>query len=201
MEIKDLAEKYNLDKAVDFWKHKQSGKWIITHDACEKIASMDGLSIAWNKVTGFPLLNVITNEAELVRVMATMTNGTTFVTTSGEAGKLNCQSKYYLNMAEKRCIDRCILKLINAYEYGIYSDSEADAFKKPKTDSNDPYARHRDVEQVRMISKVQGKEIIVLETELSGRVKHPIDFTGLTYESAEKYIIELEGMKNELSEV
>ena len=33
-------------------------------------------------------------------------------------------------MGEKRGIDRCILKLINAYEYGVYSDSEADNFKK-----------------------------------------------------------------------
>jgi hypothetical protein len=33
-------------------------------------------------------------------------------------------------MAEKRLKDRLILKLINAYEYGIYSDSEADNFKK-----------------------------------------------------------------------
>lgn len=200
MEIKDLAKKYNLDPKSDFWKHKQSGKWIITHDACEKIASMEGIHIGWNKVTGDPLLNVITNEPELVRLIVTMTNGNAFVTTSGEAGKLNCQSKYYLNMAEKRGVDRCILKLINAYEYGIYSDSEADAFKKPAI-KNDPYAKHRDVEQVPMISKAQGREIIILETSLSDKIKHPIDFTDLTYDNAEKYITELEGMKNELSEV
>ena len=34
-------------------------------------------------------------------------------------------------MAEKRGVDRCVLKLINAYEYGIYSDVESDDFKKP----------------------------------------------------------------------
>ena len=193
MEIKDLAKKYNLDPKSDFWKHKQSGKWIITHDACEKIASVEDINITdWVAEI---------SERDYARYRITMSKGDKSITTIGEAGKDNCQSKYYGSMAEKRGVDRCILKLINAYEYGIYSDSEADAFKKPKTDSNDPYARHRDVEQVRMISKVQGKEIIVLETELSGRVKHPIDFTGLTYESAEKYIIELEGMKNELSEV
>ena len=32
-------------------------------------------------------------------------------------------------MAEKRLKDRLTLKLINAYEYGIFSDSEADSFK------------------------------------------------------------------------
>ena len=43
MQIKELATKYKLDPKVDFWKHKQSGKWIITHDACEKIASMENI--------------------------------------------------------------------------------------------------------------------------------------------------------------
>ena len=33
-------------------------------------------------------------------------------------------------MAEKRLKDRLTLKLIHAYEYQIYSDVEADAFKK-----------------------------------------------------------------------
>jgi len=33
-------------------------------------------------------------------------------------------------MAEKRLKDRLTLKLISAYEYGIYSDTEADSFKK-----------------------------------------------------------------------
>ena len=43
----------------------------------------------------------------------------------------NCKNNYKFAMASKRAIDRVILKLINAYEYGIYSDVEADDFKKP----------------------------------------------------------------------
>jgi len=192
MEIKDLAEKFNLDPKNDFWKHKQSGKWIITHDACEKIASMEGIILAkWE---------TLNSERDFCRFLITMAMGEKLIASIGEASKENCQSKYYGSMAEKRGVDRCILKLINAYEYGIYSDSEADAFKKPVM-KNDPYAKHRDAEQVKMISKAQGKEIINLETGLSGRIKHPIDFTNLTYDNAEKYITELEGMKNELSEV
>lgn len=197
MEIKDLAKKYNLDPKSDFWKHKQSGKWIITHDACEKIASMEGIMLAkWE---------TLNSERDFCRFLITMAmpmkdSSEKLIASIGEASKENCQSKYYGSMAEKRGVDRCILKLINAYEYGIYSDSEADAFKKPVI-KNDPYAKHRDVEQVPMISKAQGKEIIILETSLSDKIKHPIDFTDLTYDNAEKYITELEGMKNELSEV
>ena len=50
--------------------------------------------------------------------------------TTGEANALNCTAEYYMAMAEKRAKDRVILKLINAYEQGIYSDVEADDFQK-----------------------------------------------------------------------
>jgi len=197
MEIKDLALKYNLDKAVDFWKHKQSGKWIITHDACEKIASIEGIILAkWE---------TLNSERDFCRFLITMAmpmkdSAEKLIASIGEASKENCQSRYYGSMAEKRGVDRCILKLINAYKYGIYSDSEAESFAKPPI-KDDPYVKYRGVKQADMISKSQGKEIIVLETELSGQIKHPIDFTNLTSANAEKYIVELEGMKNELSEV
>ena len=39
MDNKELAEKYGL-KADDFWKHNQSGKWIISHKAVMKIADV-----------------------------------------------------------------------------------------------------------------------------------------------------------------
>ena len=48
---------------------------------------------------------------------------------TGEASPNNCKAPYPFAMAEKRLKDRLILKLINAYEYGIYSDPEADNFK------------------------------------------------------------------------
>ena len=52
------------------------------------------------------------------------------VTSIGEADKSNCKANYLGCMAEKRGIDRCVLKLINAYEYGIKSEEEADDFKQ-----------------------------------------------------------------------
>ena len=39
-------------------------------------------------------------------------------------------AKYYFNMAEKRLRDRQTLKLLDLYEYGLYSDVEAEDFKK-----------------------------------------------------------------------
>lgn len=37
---------------------------------------------------------------------------------------------YIASISEKRGIDRCVLKLINAYEFGVYSEVEAEDFKK-----------------------------------------------------------------------
>ena len=123
MRIKELAKKYNLGKN-DFWELKRGQKsmWIITHDAIEKIAIIEKIEL-----TKFEVLNT---EVDFARFLITMQNGDKTIVSVGEASTKNCTSNYYGCMAEKRGIDRCVLKLINAYEYGIYSDVEADAFKQ-----------------------------------------------------------------------
>ena len=130
MKIQDIQEKYNLSKEpnVDFWHHQQSGKWILTHDACEKIANQEGIVFVNREVDN--------SEDDLVRYWITMSmqdeDGETITVSSvGEADSKNCYSSYKACMAEKRGIDRCILKLIRAYQYGISSEVEADDFKKP----------------------------------------------------------------------
>ena len=123
MTIKDLATKYKLDQE-DFWKHKQSGQWILTHDAIEKIATLENIKLKSRIVDN--------SEVDLVRYWITMRNDKADgVSSIGEADRKNCMSQYLGCMAEKRGIDRCVLKLINAYEYGIASEVEAEDFKKP----------------------------------------------------------------------
>lgn len=158
MNIKELAEKYELTKD-DFWElRKNSGKWIITHDACEKIAVTEGIMFEPMEVISY-IPTIITENGEKVQKVTkwgTQTwkpawagtcqkktgdvallitgykadNSDYKVQTTGEANALNCTAEYYFAMAEKRGKDRVILKLINAYEYGIYSDVEADNFVK-----------------------------------------------------------------------
>ena len=120
MKIKELAEKYELTND-DFWKHKQSGKWILTHDACTIISHKEEI-----KLESFDSLYQSDNEC---RFLIGMSKDGRIVKSVGEAGKSNCTSKYLGCMAEKRVRDRCVLKLINAYEYGIYSEEESDDFK------------------------------------------------------------------------
>jgi len=126
--LKEMAKKYNLNKN-DFWLHKQSGNYIITHNAVEKIQAIEGIEIV-----DFKVLN---SEQGFARFLITMAKGDRKVTTVGEADAKNCVSGYKGMMAEKRGIDRCVLKLINAYEYGIYSEVESDDFKRTKSNNEE----------------------------------------------------------------
>ena len=122
MNIKELSKKYNLTKE-DYWQESRSKKWIITHDACQKIGDMEGI------IFGPP--QVLNSEQNFVRMVISGKKGEVLMWSIGEADNKNCKNLYFGAMAEKRGKDRVILKLINAYEYGIYSDVEADNFQKP----------------------------------------------------------------------
>ena len=123
MKIKEIAQKYDLSKD-DFWELKRGTKsmWIITHDACEKIAAKENIQF------GAPTIYRDSNQD--VAIVGDAKRGNKVIWSTGEASPKNCKAPYMFAMAEKRLKDRLILKLINAYEYGIYSDSEADNFKK-----------------------------------------------------------------------
>lgn len=138
MNIKQLVEKYKLTQD-DVWKCQKS--WVVSHNAVEKIMAIENINIEDIKV--------LNSEMFFARFLITATKDNKKVMTIGEAifkdGSTlqkkyrngnpymlgNCDIDYIGSMAEKRGIDRAVLKLINAYEYGIYSESEADNFKKP----------------------------------------------------------------------
>ena len=139
MNIKELSKKYNLTKD-DYWQESRSKKWIISHDACEKIADMEGI------IFGPP--QILNSEQNFVRMVISAKKGEVLMWSVGEADNKNCKNLYFGAMAEKRGKDRVILKLINAYEYGIYSDVEADNFQKPKYE-------HRTEEQAKEFDELK----------------------------------------------
>ena len=146
MNIKELASKYELTED-DFWElRKNSGKWIITHDACMKIAFTEGIEFdkpeervnipttitengekvqkvtygrqAW-KPAWAGTCQKHTGAVSLIITGYKSDNPDYKIWTYGEADASNCTSTYYGAMAEKRGKDRIILMLINAYEQGI----------------------------------------------------------------------------------
>lgn len=138
MTIDDMIKKYSLNKHVDCWQLPQNKDvWIISHDACEKIASIEDI-----RLTDIQVLN---SDWDFCRMIVTMKKENLFIKSIGEAilrvknsDKIgNCNSPYVGCMAEKRGIDRCILKLINAYQYGVYSDVESEEFEKKNCNVED----------------------------------------------------------------
>ena len=165
MNIKELASKYELTEN-DFWElRKNSNKWIITHDACEKIAVTEGIlfdppkenynipttltengqkvqKVMYGKQTWKPAwagtCQKHTGAVSLVITGYKQDNPDYKIWTYGEADASNCTSTYYGAMAEKRGKDRIILMLINAYEQGIYSYVEADDFGRVEKKATAP---------------------------------------------------------------
>ena len=126
MNISDLGKKYKLDGKVDVWKCHDN--WILTHDAITKIAHMENIKLSkiesiYQSETSCRFLITMVKEDKDGDVIAS-------ITSVGEADTKNCKMCYISSMAEKRGIDRAVLKLIKAYEWGVYSEIEAEAFKK-----------------------------------------------------------------------
>ena len=120
---KFLAERYSLE-GYHFWKHKQSGKWIISHKGCMIIAEKEQIE--------FTKPEYIKNEPDAVVMfgyakVSDEEGNEKEVWTHGEANHKNCFVPYPFAMAEKRLKDRLTLMVISAYGE-VYSEIEADEF-------------------------------------------------------------------------
>jgi len=104
------------------WKHKQSGKWIVYHWACETIAAKRGI------VFDLPQVVVADPSNKIATILVKGTLGKQTEWSFGEAAPYNTQQTYPFSMAEKRGKDRVILKLIGLHGLA-YSEEEADDFK------------------------------------------------------------------------
>ena len=105
MNIKDLAKKHNFKKDVDYWQHKQSGQWILKHDAITKIANAEKIHLI--KIESLYQSDIC------VRFLVTMgllvdDNFVNQITSVGEADTNSCFMPYLGCIAEKRGIDRCV---------------------------------------------------------------------------------------------
>ena len=141
MTSEQLIKKYKLEDGIhkDYYKHFQSKKTVLTHRACEKIGNIEGIKMK--------SIQVLNSELAFARFLVTMIKliskgvneegNEEFIETSissiGEADKSNCKNVYYGCMAEKRGVDRCILKLIDAHDFAFsevdFADPNEQAFE------------------------------------------------------------------------
>ncbi|QDP57995.1 MAG: hypothetical protein Tp1124DCM412261_6 [Prokaryotic dsDNA virus sp.] len=131
MTPKQLIKKYKLEKGIhaDYYEHFQSKKTVLTHRACEKIAGIEGIIMK--------AIQVLNSERDFARFLVTMELGEKTISSVGEADNKNCKNMYYGCMAEKRGVDRCVLKLIDAHEFAFsevdFADHNAQNFEVKPT--------------------------------------------------------------------
>ncbi|MGI9503968.1 MAG: hypothetical protein ACR2RE_13045 [Geminicoccaceae bacterium] len=113
------------------WKHKQSGKWVIYHWACEAIAHKHKIAFSLPTVIHADPAN------KIATLLVSAKLGDHEEWSIGEAAPYNTTQSYPFAMAEKRAKDRVILKLVGLHGEA-YSEEEADDFKKQPDEQPKP---------------------------------------------------------------
>jgi hypothetical protein len=126
-EISDFMEKWDI-RSDELWQVHGSTH-VIKHKALERAAAKAG--IVWDR----PAIIEQSAERNIAVICVFGKLGERTEWSIGEASPSNYRvtgkmAAYPYAMAEKRGKDRCILKLLNAHG-DIYSDEEADDFKRP----------------------------------------------------------------------
>jgi hypothetical protein len=122
-EIEQALKTYSLGLDA-CWLHKQSGKYILSHWACENIAIQEG--VQWEQ----PSVICADPAGKIATLCVTGKLGDRVEWSFGEAAPYNTTQAYPFAMAEKRAKDRVVLKLIGL-SGKVYSEEEAEDFKKP----------------------------------------------------------------------
>lgn len=140
-----------LDKNLDFWRHQQSGNHIIKHDSLEIVGYHEDFMIKDIDFQDTP------NGIRCIMWGSLGTEGK-LIPAIGEASPENCNSpveKSYPNaMAEKRAMDRLILRLIKDKHKenllrmdNLYSSAEATEFSQSRTDTAEEQPASRPVKK------------------------------------------------------
>lgn len=135
MKAIEIIEKYDDVEDSDFWilmNETKTGKMmysglIISHNGCLKIN--DHLESGFDP--GCVSLDKEGYRSSLVYTYCSPAQGIYEV---GEVSSENCRNAYPYAMAFKRLFDRVVLKLSKLAYSGVYSDSEADEFRRPDMD-------------------------------------------------------------------
>lgn len=131
----EIIEKYDDIEDSDFWilmNETKTGKMmysglIISHNGCLKINDHLGSKFMPSCVT-------LDKEGYRGSLVYSYCNDDQGIYEVGEVSSDNCRNSYPYAMAFKRLFDRVVLKLSKLAYSGVYSDSEADEFRRPDMD-------------------------------------------------------------------
>ena len=114
--VKEILKELDLNPKECLWDCH--GTWVMYHRFIE-------IAGAKNKI-GYELFEVESNSKDgfvCIKCVASSGDDSYFVTTYGESSPKNTKNAYPYAMAEKRAVDRAILKLLGLHGF-IYSEDE-----------------------------------------------------------------------------
>lgn len=124
--IEAIRKEYGLSKD-DFWELPQKrGQWCVKHAALEVVAAKAKVQF------GPPQVLEANGANGVAAICVSGSLGERSVWSIGEASPKNNKNAYPFAMAEKRAIDRVVLKLVGLHGL-VYSEEEADDFKAAPT--------------------------------------------------------------------
>lgn len=132
--LKELYEKYKLDKD-DFWTQKvgKNTYTIVSRAGIEKIQNQEQLVVRFEALVVGPTYCA-------VKCYVSKSKGEkqiqTFSSALNDGKNKNTYTNYVLEMAEKRAFARGVLKFTEFYQHGVFSEDEADSFKKTENSIN-----------------------------------------------------------------
>lgn len=145
--IEAIRKEYDLS-TDDFWQLPQSKKtWCVKHSALEVVAAKAGI------VFDMPQIIEANGGGGVAAVCVRGTFKDRAIWSIGEANPKNSRNAYPWAMAEKRAIDRVILKLVGIHGL-VYSEEEIDSSNVPSMAQPDPKADSRVLHQT-MLDKVR----------------------------------------------
>ena len=175
--FKQLAEHYELDPNTDWWKHKQSGSWVLSHAAVKKLSSIptpDGMVIKPPKQDQIVWIKDGSTEGPcgkeiVIGATFSLVNKTGQIVRSsfaiGEANEKNVGGSvpYPWAMAWKRMFDRGVLDVLAFAQLQVYSASEADTFNDPvqrvKVDKPAPVSKPKPEPKPEPVVEVKPKPV------------------------------------------
>jgi hypothetical protein len=115
-EIADFMKTYGVT-SDEIWKIPQGSSFAIKHKALERVAASQKIQVVGLKVLALDL------EKGIAAVEAEVAHGDLHFRSFGEACPKNNKNSYALAMAEKRAVDRAILKALVIHGE-LYSEDE-----------------------------------------------------------------------------
>lgn len=160
----EIIEKYDDIEDSDFWilmNETKTGMMmysglIISHNGCLKINDHLGSKFIPSCVT-------LDKDGYRGSLVYSYCNDDQGIYEVGEVSSDNCRNSYPYAMAFKRLFDRVVLKLSKLAYSGVYSDSEADEFRRP--DMDETTEAEQETESTFISEKEQSRLIAVCKSK------------------------------------